>query len=314
MKEIIKPVDRGLLKQELTQESFIRKTNNGNRDIYIVDAHIAPHLMDEIGRLREITFREVGGGTGKEKDVDVYDLADSAFKQLIVWDREEEEIVGGYRYIEGDKIPKDDNGNLLSATSKLFWFSDNFTENYMPYTIELGRSFVQPKFQPNFNIRKGLYSLDNLWDGLGALVIDNEHIKYFFGKFTMYPSYDRYARDVILRFLQKYFPDPDKLVRPFNPMAIDHSIEDIDAQFNGESYQDDYKIMVQLVRKHGENVPPLVNAYMNLSSTMKTFGTSLNPGFGNVEETAILISILDIYDGKLRRHFINYNKKQDENS
>lgn len=309
MQEIIRPVDRGLLKKELTQEYFVRNTNNGEREIYIVDAHVAPNLMEEIGRLREITFREVGGGTGKDKDIDVYDVAESAFKQLIVWDREDEEIVGGYRYIEGDKIPKGEDGSLLSATSKLFWFSDDFVQNYMPFTIELGRSFVQPKYQPNFNIRKGLYSLDNLWDGLGALVIDNEHIKYFFGKFTMYPSYDRYARDVILRFLQKYFPDPDKLVRPFNPMAITHSIEDIDAQFDGESYQDDYKIMVQLVRKHGENVPPLVNAYMNLSATMKTFGTSLNPGFGNVEETAILISIPDIYDGKVRRHFINYNKK-----
>ncbi len=309
MQEIIRPVDRDLLKKELTQEYFVRSTNNGEREIYIVDAHVAPNLMEEIGRLREITFREVGGGTGKDKDIDVYDLADSAFKQLIVWDSEDEEIVGGYRYIEGDKIPKGDDGNLLSATSKLFWFSDDFVQNYVPNTIELGRSFVQPKYQPNFNIRKGLYSLDNLWDGLGALVIDNEHIKYFFGKFTMYPSYDRYARDVILRFLQKYFPDPDKLVRPFNPMAITHSIEDIDAHFNGKSYQDDYKIMVQLVRKRGENVPPLVNAYMNLSATMKTFGTSLNPGFGNVEETAILISIPDIYDGKVRRHFINYNKK-----
>lgn len=310
MQEIIKPIDRELLKEELTKETFVRKTNNGNREIYIVSYHDSPRLMDEIGRLREITFREVGGGTGKDKDIDAFDVAESAFKQLIVWDKYDEEIVGGYRYIEGDKIPKNEEGNLLSATSKLFWFSDEFIENYMPSTIELGRSFVQPKYQPNFNIRKGLYSLDNLWDGLGALVIDNEHIKYFFGKFTMYPAYDRFARDVILRFLQKYFPDPHKLVRPFNPMAITHSIEDLDAIFTGEGYTDDYKLMVQAVRKRGENVPPLVNAYMNLSSTMKTFGTSLNPGFGNVEETAILISIRDIYDMKIRRHFINYNKKQ----
>jgi hypothetical protein len=309
MQEIIKPIDRDLLKKELTEEAFVRKTNNGNREIYIVSHHDSPHLMEEIGRLREVTFREVGGGTGKEKDIDTFDVAKSAFKQLIVWDEEEEEIVGGYRYIEGDKIPKDDQGKLLSATSKLFWFSDTFVNDYVPYTIELGRSFVQPKYQPNFNIRKGLYSLDNLWDGLGALVIDNDHIKYFFGKFTMYPDYDRFARDVILRFLQKYFPDPDKLVRPFNPMAIIHSIEDIDAIFQNEGYNDDYKLMVQAVRKRGENVPPLVNAYMNLSSTMKTFGTSLNPGFGNVEETAILISIPDIYDMKIRRHFINYDKR-----
>jgi hypothetical protein len=309
MEEIIQPVDRELLKKELTEEAFVRNTNNGNREIYIVSHHDSPHLMEEIGRLREISFREVGGGTGKEKDIDAYDVAQSAFKQLIVWDKEDEEIIGGYRYIEGDKIPKDDQGNLLSATSKLFWFSDEFVKDYIPVTIELGRSFIQPKYQPNFDIRKGLYSLDNLWDGLGSLVVDNKHIKYFFGKFTMYPSYDRYARDVIHRFLQIYFPDKDKLVRPFEPMAISHSIEEIDTLFSGDEYQKDYKVMVQTVRKNGENVPPLVNAYMNLSSTMKTFGTSLNPGFGNVEETAILISIPDIHDIKAKRHFSNYTKR-----
>lgn len=310
MEEIIKPVDRKLLKQELTKEAYVRKTNNGNREIYVVSHHNSPHLMEEIGRLREISFREVGGGTGKEKDIDAYDVAESAFSQLIVWDREDEEIVGGYRYIEGDKIPKDSAGNLLSATSKLFWFSEEFVNDYIPMTIELGRSFIQPKYQPTFNIRKGLYSLDNLWDGLGALVIDNDHVKYFFGKFTMYPSYDRFARDVVLRFLQRYFPDNDKLVRPFNPLTITHNIEDIDGLFEGDAYQKDYKKMVQTVRKNGENVPPLVNAYMNLSATMKTFGTSLNPGFGNVEETAILISIPDIFDMKVKRHFSNYNKRK----
>lgn len=309
MEEIIKPIDRDLLKQELTKEAFVRNTNNGNREIYIFSHHDSPHLMEEIGRLREVSFREVGGGTGKSKDIDAFDVAQSAFKQLIVWDKEDEEIIGGYRFIEGDKIPKDGQGNLLSATSKLFWLSDEFINEYIPDTIELGRSFIQPKYQPNFNIQKGLYSLDNLWDGLGSLVIDNDHIKYFFGKFTMYPSYNRYARDVILRFLQLFFPDKDQLVRPFNPLSITHSIEDIDALFDGNDYQKDYKKMVQVVRKNGENVPPLVNAYMNLSSTMKTFGTSLNPGFGNVEETAILISIPDIYDIKAKRHFSNYEKK-----
>ncbi|MCF8231784.1 MAG: GNAT family N-acetyltransferase [Bacteroidales bacterium] len=306
MQEIIKAVDRQLLKKELTDEKFVRKTNNGEREIYIVSHHDSPNLMLEIGRLREISFREAGGGTGKEADIDFYDKADVPFKQLIVWDNHDEEIIGGYRFIEGYKIPIDQHNTPLSATSKLFHFSDLFVNDYLNQTIELGRSFVQPPYQPNVDRRKGLFSLDNLWDGLGALVVDNPDIKYFFGKFTMYPSFDRYARDVILYFLLYYFPDKEELVYPYNPLGLEHDINLLNSLFTFASYDDDYRKMVQVVRNQGENIPPLVNSYMNLSSTMRVFGTSLNPSFGNVEETAILIAIDDIYQSKKERHLSNY--------
>lgn len=309
MQEIIQPVDKKMLKAELNEETFVRATNNAQREIYVVSYHDSPHVMDEIGRLREMTFRYVGGGTGKEKDIDKYDTAESAFKQLIVWDPKEEEIVGGYRFIEGDRIPRDENGKLLSATSKLFDFSKKFVEEYVPYTIELGRSFVQPMFQPTVNLKKGLYSLDNLWDGLGAIIVENPHIKYYFGKFTMYPTFNRYARDIILRFLNKYFPDDEDMIRPYNPLPLTHNEEELDAIFTGNTYQENYKILVQTVRKHNENIPPLVNSYMNLSPTMKTFGTSLNPTFGDVEETGILITIKDMYEAKTKRHIASYTKK-----
>lgn len=306
MQDIIEAVDRQLLKGELTHDKFIRKTNNVNRDIYIVTHHDSPNTMLEVGRLREISFREAGGGTGKDVDIDSYDTADEPFKQLIVWDPADEEIVGGYRYIEGYKIPVNEDNVPLSATSKLFHFSDTFVRDYLRKTIELGRSFVQPNYQPNTDLRKGLYSLDNLWDGLGALIVDNPDIEYFFGKFTMYPSFDRYARDVILYFLNKYFPDKDELVRPFHPLGFYHQPEKLNGLFGYESYDKDYKKMVQAVRSQGENIPPLVNSYMNLSSTMKVFGTSRNPNFGNVEETAILIVLKDIYPGKKDRYITNY--------
>jgi len=311
MQEIIKAVDRQLLKEELTAGKFVRKTNNGNREIYITNHHDSPNVMLEVGRLREISFREAGGGTGKEVDIDSYDKADMPFKQLIVWDSRDEEIIGGYRFIEGYKIPVDQNNVPKSATSKLFHFSDLFVNDYLKKTIELGRSFVQPKYQPNIDRKRGLYSLDNLWDGLGTLIVDHPDIEYFFGKFTMYPSYDRYARDIILRFLSKYFPDKEALVRPFNPLGLYHDSKQLDTFFSNESYGNDYRRMVQAVRNQGENVPPLVNSYMNLSSTMKVFGTALNPNFGNVEETAILIVLKDIYSQKKQRHISNYKGKNE---
>lgn len=308
MKAIIPAVNRVLLKDELTRDKFVRATNNGNNLIYIVSHHDSPNLMTEIGRLREITFRDAGGGTGKAIDIDSFDTQEIPFKQLIVWNPEDEEIVGGYRFLHGKDIPFDKNGELQSPTSKLFRFSQKFIDEYLPYTIELGRSFVQPLYQPTYNIRKGMYSLDNVWDGLGAIVIKNPDIKYFFGKITMYPHFNLLARDLILFFLGKYFPDHEKLIVPHDPVKIQTDITVLENIFTGGNYDSDYKILMHHVRGLKENIPPLVNAYMNLSSTMRMFGTAVNHNFGNVEETGIIVTIKDVYDFKKERHLSTYKK------
>lgn len=308
MDTIISPVDRTLLEKELKERKPVRKTNNGNNEIYIFCENEAPNLMREIGRLREISFRDAGGGTGKSMDIDVFDTGDYCFKQLIVWNPEDNEIVGGYRFVHGKDLVPNEKGEISSPTAKLFKFSDHFIKEYWPYTFELGRSFVQTNYQPTVNIRKGMYSLDNLWDGLGAVVMDNPELKYFFGKITMYRHYDSLARDMILFFLHKYFPDKDKLMYPINPAPIQTKTKVLESIFAGANYDENYKILVQKVRSLHENIPPLVNAYMNLSATMKTFGTSPNPEFGDVEETAIIVTIADIYDYKKDRHLTSYKK------
>ncbi|HRY97662.1 MAG TPA: GNAT family N-acetyltransferase [Bacteroidales bacterium] len=307
MQELIPPIDRRLLLAELGEGHFVRQTNNGNNEIYIVDAHSAPQVMQEIGRLRELSFREAGGGTGKSADIDRYDTMPLPFQQLIVWNPEEQEIVGGYRFIHCRDLEIHE-GAPQSPTSRLFRLSERFIGHYMPYTIELGRSFVQPAYQPAMNIRKGMYSLDNLWDGLGALVVDHPDIRWFFGKITMYPHFNTRARDLIQHFLRKYFPDPDELVRPFVPMALTTPSGELEAVFSGGNYEADYKLLVQQVRSLGEGIPPLVNAYMNLSSTMRTFGTAINEVFGDVEETGIMVTINDIYEAKKDRHVNTYRK------
>lgn len=299
-KELIPEVDRELIKNELTSERFLRTTRKGGNEIYCINIHNAPNCLREIGRLREITFRQSGGGTGQSFDLDEYDLNDPCYQQLIVWSPEDQEIVGGYRFILCNNAI-DEKGIHLS-TRHYFDFSEEFISNYLPYTIELGRSWVQPNFQPGINPRKGLFALDNIWDGLGALVIQNPTMKYFFGKVTMYPSFNQEARDFLLHFMHHYFPDRDSLMQPFHPLIQKYDAEFIDEQLRELTFKDGFKVLNSYVRSKGENIPPLVNIYMNLSPSMKTFGTAVNPDFGNVEETGILVTIDDIYQEKKERH------------
>lgn len=308
MQTIIPAIPVAILEKELSTERFVRVTNNGSNHLYIVNHHNAPNVVREIGRLREVTFRESGGGTGLDCDLDHFDTHENCYEQLIAWNPEDKEIIGGYRFIECGKVKKDEAGNYELATAELFSFSSTFIEDYMPYTIELGRSFVQPKYQPRPENRKGLFSLDNLWDGLGAIHIDYPQIKYFFGKVTMYPHFQREARDMILHFMNHFFPDKENLVAAIYPIHIENDMSAFTKEIKGLSYKEAHKILNQHVRSRGENIPPLVNAYMNLSATMRTFGTSVNHHFGEVEETGILVTLADIYDSKKERHIKTYIK------
>ena len=310
--EIIQPIDKELLKQELTPERQLRMTNKSNNEIYIVTAHEAPNVMKEIGRLREIAFREAGGGTGKSMDIDEFDTMPNSYKQLIVWNPEAEEIIGGYRYILGTDVDVDANGQPVLATSHMFHFSDKFMKEYMPQTIELGRSFVALPYQSSRMGAKSLFALDNLWDGLGALTVIMPNVKYFFGKMTMYPSYIRKGRDMILYFLKKHFDDKDGLIYPKNPLQLDTPEEELEQVFCGRDFKEDYRILNGGIRALGFNIPPLVNAYMNLSPTMRLFGTAINDGFGDVEETGILIAVNGILEEKYVRHIESFVKEHPE--
>lgn len=307
--EIIAPVDRELLKSELTQERFLRHTNNGDNLVYLVNYHNSPNVVREIGRLRELTFRAAGGGTGMALDLDDNDTCEKCYDQLITWNPEDNEIVAGYRLIMCKNAVYQD-GSINLSTTHLFDFSEKFIKEYIPYTLELGRSFVQPQYQPSLDNRKGIFSLDNLWDGLGAVVLLNPDVKYLFGKVTMYPHYNREGRDLLLYFMNHYFPDPEGLVRPKAKLKLDYET-DIDAArnpFEGLDYKEGYKVLNGKIRALGENIPPLINTYMNLSPTMRTFGTALNDEFGEVEETGIMITLADIYESKKHRHMDTFER------
>lgn len=306
-RKIINPVPTELIERELTAERFLRDTNKGGNQIYVVDAHNSPNVMREIGRLREISFRMAGGGTGKDCDIDEFDTMHPACQQLLVWDPAGKQILGGYRYICGKDICTDEHGRPRIATAHMFKFSDKFIKDYLPYTIELGRSFVRPEYQSSQAGAKALYALDNLWDGLGSLTVVHPDIKYLFGKVTMYPNYTEECRDMILYFLHKHFPDPDHLVRPITPLPFESDPREMEKIFTSDDFKEDYLILNTRVRAHGDNIPPLVNAYMSLSPTMRMFGTAINDEFGNVEESGIFFAIDEILDAKKRRHIDTYH-------
>lgn len=305
---IIPPVDRSLIKAELKHRNFLRKTNYGSKEIYITTAHLSPNIMREIGRLRELSYVLEGGGTGHEVDIDRFDTLPEpyCFKQLFVWDSEGEEIVGGYRFIHGSNMRIKEDGTMDTPSAELFQYSEYFMKNVLPFTLELGRAFVQPAYQPSNNLRKGMYSLDNLWDGLAAIAMEIPETRYYFGKITTYQSMPPEARDMICYFYRKHFPDRDGLVRPRTIIPIQTDLNKLDAMFTGHNYKEDFQILQRSVREMGYNVPALISAYMNLSPSMRYFGTIFDAEFGNTYELGILVTLRDIHPDKRSRYFESY--------
>lgn len=313
MEDIIQPIDKDIIVSELTESKRLRMTNRSQNDIYIITAKNSPNTMMEIGRLREIAFRAAGGGTGKSYDIDEFDTMENGYKQLIVWDPVDKQIIGGYRYLLGTDVQLDEQGVPGLATAHMFHFSEKFIKEYLPNTIELGRSFVTLEYQSTRAGSKAIFALDNLWDGLGALTVIMPNVKYFFGKVTMYPSYHPKGRDMILYFLKKHFEDEECLITPIIPLSIKENEKELAATFCKNSFKEDYKILNTEIRKLGYNIPPLVNAYMSLSPTMRIFGTAINDTFGDVEETGILIAVDEILEEKRMRHIESFIKENPKN-
>lgn len=304
IEEVVPAVDRELLLQELTEERFLRHSGKGGNMLYLITHKNAPNVMREIGRLREITFREAGGGTGKSMDIDDYDISDVPYMQLISWDPVAQEIIAGYRLLKCKHAEKNESGQIITATSHLFSLSEKFNNDYLEYTLELGRSFVQPKYQSKNP--KGIFSLDNLWDGLGAITRINPDIKFYLGKVTMYPDYHVKARNLLLSFVNYFFPDNVGIGSPIYPLIQGSELVEYNSMWEGKNYKEGYTLLNRHVRELGENIPPLINSYMNLTDTMKTFGTSVNRNFGNVEETGILVIVEDLHTSIKTRYFDSY--------
>ena len=308
MNTIIDPVPVELLKAELTKSKKLEDTNKGHNELYIVTWQNSPNVVTEIGRLRELAFREAGGSTGNSIDLDEYDKMENPYKQLIVWDPDNEAIIGGYRFLFGSDATFDEKGQPVLASSHQFRFSQKFINEYLPHVIELGRNFVAPEYQSSKGGAKSIYAFDNLWDGLVAIIMKHPDLLYFFGKITIYPSYDYIAKDLIYHFLWKHYGDKEELVRPWDDQSIMPGSDPqlMDLVVSQDDLLEDYKLLKGAARMRGVNVPPNVTAYISITSEMLMFGTAVNRLMHNIEDTAVLIPFDEIYHDKKSRHIGAY--------
>ena len=305
MKPVIEPVDKALLKAELNAEHLLRTTNRASNELYIVGPD-ATNVIREIGRLREIAFRNDGGGTGEPLDIDKFDTDPSyGYKQLVLWDPETCEIIGGYRFCICDEAVFDRFGQPILTSSHMFEFSKKYLKDSFPHTLELGRSFVSVEYQSSKAGAKSLYALDNLFDGIGALgVLYKDRVKYLFGKMTIYPSYPEQARDMVQYFLHRSFHKGHEQIRlrkQIQEIKVNNP-QRLKKLFKGDNYKEDYRILKAEVQKLGVSIPPLVNTYMNLSPSMVYYGTGVNDEFGNVLDSGIMIPFDEMYPEKKERH------------
>jgi len=302
MKTIIPPVDKALLKAELNEKTLLRETNRAGNLLYVVGPE-SVNVIREIGRLREIAFRNGGGGTGEELDIDKFDTDPAyGYRQLVLWDPDAEEIIGGYRFCICDEAVYNREGQPILTSSHMFEFSKKFINDILPYTLELGRSFISLDYQSSKAGSKMLYALDNLFDGIAALgVLYEKRITYFFGKMTIYKDYPEQAREMIMVFLNKYFGKGRRMIRIRKEVKVENARK-YAKLFDGGNYKEDYKILKAEVMKYGVPIPPLVNTYMNLSPTMIYFGTGINDEFGDIYDSGILLTFKELYPEKLERH------------
>ncbi len=310
MKKIIDPVPAELIKAELTKARKLMDTNKGGNELYVVDCNNAPNTLREIGRIREVAYREAGGCSGNEMDLDEYDFLPKPYQQLIVWDPDAQAIIGGYRFLLGKDVTFKPDGQPNVTASHLFHFSEKFIKEYLPKTMELGRSFVAPEYQSSKAGAKALFTMDNLWDGIAGVLLSHPGVEYFFGKMTIYKSYDKSARELIMRFLEKHFPDKEELIRPFKPLKAHTDSRILDLVLKEEDLKSDLRCLKNALRQLGTGIPPLVNSYINTSSTMKIFGSTVNDELSDAIETGLMICFDEIYSDKRDRHIRTFIEKR----
>ncbi len=299
MERIIDPIKKDKLIAELKSCRFIKRTTKRGNEIYSFTYRDAPSIMYEVARLRETAFRLIGCGSGHLIDLDNYDLEPASYRQLIVWNPRDKEIIGGYRYATGkDYLMRTE----LLSMSHYYRFSKKFIHEYLPHSIELGRAWVNPLYQPSATDSRSIFALDNLWEGIGAVVAENKGVRYLIGKVTIPGTYNPTARILITWFMSHYYGDRNNLVFPHKPI-ISPGVLNIGGQrITGCDINNDFKIISSFIKTLGVFVPPLISAYLRLAKDMVSFGSTLNPELENSYETGIMIDVNDIYPDKYARY------------
>lgn len=308
MQQIIPPVDTKILLQEL-EGHLLRPSNKADNLIYDITAHECPNVMREIARLREISYRDGGGATGMEMDMDDMDTMARPYHQLIVWDPVNQQIIGGYRYLLGSdaELRPNEQGEMQPyiTSAHLFHYSERFIREYLPNTIEFGRAFVQPMYQKREMGVKALFALDNIWDGIGAVMHNNPQLRWMIGKVTIYPDYNDIARELIYEYLRRYHAGEKGLFEPYKPLPFKEISE---TPFTSSDPQENYHILQHAVREQGAVIPPMFSAYLNITNNLYFFGNAVNDELANVYETGIMVDLETVYQEKKERYITPYIK------
>ena len=305
---LIPAIDPAKIEAELNGLTPMRPTNRSHNVIYSFRGTEAPNTMLEIGRLREESFRVFKAGTGLPLDIDYHDYDPDGYRQLVVWDPDAREIVGGYRYILGREVIVQGTETNL-ASDEILLYSDTFITTYLPYCIELGRAFVRPDHQQANGLSpKSLFALDNLWDGLGALILLHPECKYFTGIVSIFRDSNQKSRDLILYYLNTHFKGEPGLITPRDPRGYTTDIATLKSVIKGENKKEDARALHIAVKQLGESIPPLINAYMNLSDAMEVYGITRGMGPVNYEDIAIMVPIGEIAEDKKKRHMDTYSE------
>lgn len=291
---IAHPVSRIDLLNELKKSKLIGQTTDGKK-IYLYDYTEDSIVLKELGRLREISFRKVGEGVNKKRDTDKYDIY---YQHIILWDENELEIVGSYRIGNSDFIFKN-IGVKGFYSNALFQYNEEFTP-YLKDSIELGRSFVQPKYW-------GTRALDYLWFGIGAYIKNNPNIKYMFGPVSISTTFPTVAKDMMIFYYNHYYGSKDNLIEAKTPYQYSNNLSEIKELFDLNDKKKDFKFLKSTLSNIGVSIPTLYKQYSEIAidDGVKFLGFNVDNSFGDCIDGFILVEVAKIKDSARQRYMEN---------
>ena len=291
---IAHPVSRIDLLNELKKSKLIGQTTDGKK-IYLYDYTEDSIVLKELGRLRELSFRKVGEGVNKKRDTDKYDIY---YQHIILWDENDLEIVGSYRIGNSDFIFKN-IGVKGFYSNTLFKYNEEFTP-YLKDSIELGRSFVQPKYW-------GTRALDYLWFGIGAYLRTNPNIKYMFGPVSMSATFPTVAKDMMIFYYSHYYGDQQNLVEAKVPYSYSNNLSEIKETFDLNDKKKDFKFLKSTLANIGVSIPTLYKQYSDIAEDkgVKFLGFNVDNSFGDCIDGFILVEVAKIKDSARQRYMEN---------
>ena len=285
------PEDRLLVRRELQSAELLGRSHDG-KQILLFDGRADSAVLRELGRLREIAFRQIGEGTGKRRDVDAYD---SYYRHIVLWDDAELQIVGAYRIAEAAKVIAE-RGEQGLYTHCLFSYGEALRERFGE-ALELGRSFVQPRYQ-------GMSALDYLWLGVGAYLVKHPELRYLFGAVSMSAAYPEAARRMVAYFYRRHH-GAEGMATPRRPLIFAPAeCERLASLFPGRDYQADWRKLKDELAAMGVSVPVLYRQYTELCEPGGTrfLGCSVDPAFGNCVDALVLVDLHALKSAKRSRY------------